>query len=146
MPMKDDSKRAGSARVRRARGHNLKTVDRDIAGGALVVSTGVFGSGKSSLAAFGTHHSEARRRENATARSILSGFRIGGLLISLKLFALIHRGAALSRRGDRLDKRRASMAAWNRFCRKPSCESALVDIDFAATLPRERDKGAVAFS
>jgi len=48
-------------RVRGAREHNLKNVDLDIPRDALVVFTGVSGSGKSSLA-FGTLFAEAQRR------------------------------------------------------------------------------------
>jgi excinuclease ABC subunit A len=48
-------------RVRGAREHNLKNVDLDIPRNALVVFTGVSGSGKSSLA-FGTLYAEAQRR------------------------------------------------------------------------------------
>ncbi|MGH8085424.1 MAG: excinuclease ABC subunit A [Lysobacter sp.] len=47
--------------VRGAREHNLKDVDVDIPREALVVFTGVSGSGKSSLA-FGTLYAEAQRR------------------------------------------------------------------------------------
>ncbi|WP_296948704.1 excinuclease ABC subunit UvrA [uncultured Massilia sp.] len=53
--------RAGFVRVRGAREHNLKNVDLDIPRDALVVFTGVSGSGKSSLA-FGTLYAEAQRR------------------------------------------------------------------------------------
>ncbi|MDB4884290.1 MAG: uvrA 4, partial [Gemmatimonadetes bacterium] len=52
---------AGFVRVRGARQHNLKNVDLDIPRDALVVFTGVSGSGKSSLA-FGTLYAEAQRR------------------------------------------------------------------------------------
>ncbi|MBB6143161.1 excinuclease ABC subunit A [Silvibacterium bohemicum] len=52
---------AGMVRVRGAREHNLKNVDVDIPRDALVVFTGVSGSGKSSLA-FGTLYAEAQRR------------------------------------------------------------------------------------
>ena len=52
---------AGHVRVRGAREHNLKNVDVDIPRDALVVFTGVSGSGKSSLA-FGTLYAEAQRR------------------------------------------------------------------------------------
>jgi excinuclease ABC subunit A len=48
-------------RVRGAREHNLKNVDVEIPRDALVVFTGVSGSGKSSLA-FGTLYAEAQRR------------------------------------------------------------------------------------
>ena len=50
-----------SVRVRGAREHNLRNVDVDIPRDALVVFTGVSGSGKSSLA-FGTLYAEAQRR------------------------------------------------------------------------------------
>ena len=48
-------------RVRGAREHNLKSVDVDLPRDALVVFTGISGSGKSSLA-FGTLYAEAQRR------------------------------------------------------------------------------------
>jgi excinuclease ABC subunit A len=51
----------GCVRVRGARTHNLKGVDVDVPRGALVVFTGISGSGKSSLA-FGTLYAEAQRR------------------------------------------------------------------------------------
>jgi excinuclease ABC subunit A len=51
----------GYVRVRGASEHNLKHVDVDIPRNALVVFTGVSGSGKSSLA-FGTLYAEAQRR------------------------------------------------------------------------------------
>jgi excinuclease ABC subunit A len=51
----------GCVRVRGAREHNLKNVSLDIPRDALVVFTGVSGSGKSSLA-FGTLYAEAQRR------------------------------------------------------------------------------------
>jgi excinuclease ABC subunit A len=53
--------RAGFVRVRGAREHNLRNVDLEIPRDALVVFTGVSGSGKSSLA-FGTLYAEAQRR------------------------------------------------------------------------------------
>lgn len=52
---------SGFVRVRGAREHNLKNVDLDIPRDALVVFTGISGSGKSSLA-FGTLYAEAQRR------------------------------------------------------------------------------------
>ncbi|MBC7954733.1 MAG: excinuclease ABC subunit UvrA [Cytophagales bacterium] len=52
---------AGRVEVRGAREHNLKNVDVDIPRNALVVFTGISGSGKSSLA-FGTIYAEAQRR------------------------------------------------------------------------------------
>ncbi|HKV08804.1 MAG TPA: excinuclease ABC subunit UvrA, partial [Thermoanaerobaculia bacterium] len=51
----------GFVHVRGAREHNLKNVDLEIPREALVVFTGVSGSGKSSLA-FGTLYAEAQRR------------------------------------------------------------------------------------
>ncbi|MFP4894608.1 ATP-binding cassette domain-containing protein [Paraburkholderia sp. EG304] len=53
--------RTGFVCVRGAREHNLKNVDVQIPRDALVVFTGVSGSGKSSLA-FGTLYAEAQRR------------------------------------------------------------------------------------
>ena len=53
--------RRGFVRVRGAREHNLKNVDVEVPRDALVVFTGVSGSGKSSLA-FGTLYAEAQRR------------------------------------------------------------------------------------
>src|SRR5579885_1897498 len=51
----------GFVKVRGAREHNLKDVSLEIPRDALVVFTGVSGSGKSSLA-FGTLYAEAQRR------------------------------------------------------------------------------------
>ena len=51
----------GFVQVRGAREHNLKNIDVDVPRDALVVFTGVSGSGKSSLA-FGTLYAEAQRR------------------------------------------------------------------------------------
>ena len=53
--------KTGFIRVRGARQHNLKNVDVEIPRDALVVFTGISGSGKSSLA-FGTLYAEAQRR------------------------------------------------------------------------------------
>ncbi|MFH6786895.1 excinuclease ABC subunit A [Methylobacterium sp. MA0201] len=53
--------RAGFVTVRGAREHNLRDVDVEMPRDALVVFTGVSGSGKSSLA-FGTLYAEAQRR------------------------------------------------------------------------------------
>ena len=60
-PLPTPSNRPGFVRVRGAREHNLQNVDVDIPRDALVVFTGVSGSGKSSLA-FGTLYAEAQRR------------------------------------------------------------------------------------
>jgi excinuclease ABC subunit A len=53
--------RDGYVHVRGAREHNLKNISLVIPRDALVVFTGVSGSGKSSLA-FGTLYAEAQRR------------------------------------------------------------------------------------
>jgi len=55
------NRQEGFVHVRGAREHNLKNIDVDIPRDALVVFTGVSGSGKSSLA-FGTLYAEAQRR------------------------------------------------------------------------------------
>ncbi|HEY0036387.1 MAG TPA: hypothetical protein VGB66_06840, partial [Longimicrobium sp.] len=57
----DHTRQSEFVRLRGAREHNLKNVDVDIPRDALVVFTGVSGSGKSSLA-FGTLYAEAQRR------------------------------------------------------------------------------------
>jgi excinuclease ABC subunit A len=57
----EGARSAAFVQVRGAREHNLKNVDVDIPRDALVVFTGVSGSGKSSLA-FGTLYAEAQRR------------------------------------------------------------------------------------
>ncbi|HTU27222.1 MAG TPA: excinuclease ABC subunit UvrA [Pirellulales bacterium] len=57
----DENAFGGFVRVRGARTHNLKNIDLEIPRDALVVFTGVSGSGKSSLA-FGTLYAEAQRR------------------------------------------------------------------------------------
>ncbi len=59
--MGESDKGDGVIRVRGAREHNLRNVDVDLPRDALVVFTGVSGSGKSSLA-FGTLYAEAQRR------------------------------------------------------------------------------------
>jgi excinuclease ABC subunit A len=59
--LQSPAKEGGFVRVRGAREHNLKNVKLDIPRDALVVFTGVSGSGKSSLA-FGTLYAEAQRR------------------------------------------------------------------------------------
>ena len=59
--MTTDGKFAGFVSVKGARQHNLKNIDVEIPRDALVVFTGVSGSGKSSLA-FGTLYAEAQRR------------------------------------------------------------------------------------
>lgn len=58
---KQENEFTGFIRVKGAREHNLKNVDVEIPRDALVVFTGISGSGKSSLA-FGTLYAEAQRR------------------------------------------------------------------------------------
>jgi excinuclease ABC subunit A len=60
-PPLDRRASTGFVRVRGARTHNLQNVDVEVPRDALVVFTGVSGSGKSSLA-FGTLYAEAQRR------------------------------------------------------------------------------------
>ena len=60
-PANPDPESQAFVRVRGAREHNLKNIDVDIPRNALVVFSGISGSGKSSLA-FGTLYAEAQRR------------------------------------------------------------------------------------
>lgn len=59
--MASNNKGSNFVQVKGARTHNLKNIDVDIPRDALVVFTGISGSGKSSLA-FGTLYAEAQRR------------------------------------------------------------------------------------
>ncbi len=59
--MEDETSHSGFVQVRGAREHNLKDISVSLPRDALVVFTGVSGSGKSSLA-FGTLYAEAQRR------------------------------------------------------------------------------------
>jgi excinuclease ABC subunit A len=61
LPPSSKRTRAGFVQVRGARVHNLRNINLQIPRDALVVFTGVSGSGKSSLA-FGTLYAEAQRR------------------------------------------------------------------------------------
>jgi excinuclease ABC subunit A len=61
MILRDNSSLDNLVRVRGAREHNLRNIDVDIPRDALVVFSGISGSGKSSLA-FGTLYAEAQRR------------------------------------------------------------------------------------
>src|SRR3978361_2016783 len=61
MGIQKENDLSGFVRIRGAREHNLKNISLDIPRDALVVFTGISGSGKSSLA-FGTLYAEAQRR------------------------------------------------------------------------------------
>src|SRR6187402_1806884 len=61
IPNTETTRFTGFVEVRGAREHNLKNVNLEIPRDALVVFTGISGSGKSSLA-FGTLYAEAQRR------------------------------------------------------------------------------------
>ncbi len=65
---------SGFVEVRGAREHNLKDVDVAIPRNALVVFSGVSGSGKSSLA-FGTIYAEAQRRYISCSVSSMQAIR-----------------------------------------------------------------------
>ena len=93
-----EAERSPSAfvRVRGAREHNLKNIDVDSPRDALVVFSGVSGSGKSSLA-FGTLSAEAQRRyfESVSpyARRLIDHVGVPGALeIALALQALADKG------------------------------------------------------
>ncbi|WP_027124726.1 excinuclease ABC subunit UvrA [Gelidibacter mesophilus] len=60
-PIENTSQNNGFVSIRGARQHNLKNISLEIPRDALVVFTGISGSGKSSLA-FGTLYAEAQRR------------------------------------------------------------------------------------
>ena len=60
-PIENKTQKEGFVSVRGARQHNLKNISLEIPRDALVVFTGISGSGKSSLA-FGTLYAEAQRR------------------------------------------------------------------------------------
>ena len=60
-PIENKTQKQGFVAIRGARQHNLKDVSLEIPRDALVVFTGISGSGKSSLA-FGTLYAEAQRR------------------------------------------------------------------------------------
>ena len=61
MEMERVTQQAGSIVIRGAREHNLKNIDLELPRGALIVITGLSGSGKSSLA-FDTLYAEGQRR------------------------------------------------------------------------------------
>ncbi len=132
-------------RVRGARDNNLKDVDVDLPRDALVVFSGVSGSGKSSLA-FGTLYAEAQRRYFASvspyARRLIDQAgvpdvdSIDGLPPAVALQQQRHGGGARSTVGSLTTLHNFLRMLYSRAGHYPRGAKLLYAEDFSANLPQ----------